>query len=231
MLETGLLFSLKMNYKIYTGFVKDVDPSRYGGKNSQEFFETWYDNTRKYINDNIDICILGPHAPDITGLINTKIIAEYDNLGHVGDYLHGRRVGRWCGWTSAIVLGMIHAYVSGTDFVYKEQDCLAFGNYVQQMYEESQNCDIIYGSCRIMGVAQSLFLAKRDAIPDIIASLSKDDDKDILPEFKFSRLPVRQTRLSFGYDRDRPFNIKDPIFYIQQISKTELETLHSNKLI
>jgi hypothetical protein len=82
-----------------------------------------------------------------------------------------------------------------------------------------------------MGVAQSLFLAKRDSIPDIIASLSKDEDKDVLPEFKFSRLPIKHTRLSFGYDRDRPFNIRDSVFYVQQITKDELEFLHINNLI
>lgn len=220
-----------MNYKIYTGFVENVDPNKYANKNAQDFFNIWYNNTRKYVSENISIEILGPHLPDISNTINTKIIAEYENLGHVGDYIHGIRHGRWCGWTSAIVLGLIHAYVSNVDFIYKEQDCLAFGNYIEKMYSDCDDADIVYGSCKLMNAAQSLFLVKRNAIPDIISSLAHDDDKTVLPEYKFIRLPVRQKRLSFGYDRDRPLNMNDDVFYMQQISESELNELKEYKLI
>jgi hypothetical protein len=83
----------------------------------------------------------------------------------------------------------------------------------------------------LMGAAQSLFLVKRNAIPDIIRSLALDDDKIVLPETKFARLPVKQTRLSFGYDRDRPWNPNDSEFYIQQISESDYEQLVANNLV
>ncbi len=38
-------------------------------------------------------------------------------------------------------------------------------------------------------------------------------------------------KLTFGYDRDRPFNVKDKIFYIQQIKTQELQILENEKLI
>lgn len=220
-----------MNYNIYTGFVKNTDVSKYAEKNSQEFFNIWYSNTRKYINENIDIIILGPEKPNLENTINVRVLEEYENLGHIGDYIDNKKTGKWCGWTAAIVFGMIHAYVKNVDFIYKEQDCLAFGNYIEQMYNDCEGCDIVYGSCRIMNAAQSLFLVKRNAIPDIIASLANDDDKNVLPEYKFLRLPVKQKRLSFGYDRDRPWNPHDKVFYIQQLSKLDFEQLIQHNLI
>lgn len=220
-----------MNYMVYTGFVNNIVIDKYANKNAQDFFDIWYKNTRKYINENISIIILGPDSPNIDNTENIKILETYDNLGHVGEYINNSRVGRWCGWTAAIVFGMIHAYVKNVDFVYKEQDCLAFGDYIERMYKDCEGHDIVYGSYTIMDVAQSLFLVKRDAIPDVIASLAKDDDKNVLPEHKFLKLPVKQKRLSFGYDRDRPFNENDSCFYIQQLSTHDLEKLINKGLI
>jgi hypothetical protein len=37
--------------------------------------------------------------------------------------------------------------------------------------------------------------------------------------------------MSFGYDRDRPFNPKDKIFYIQQVTKNDLEILQQEGLL
>lgn len=220
-----------MSYILYTGYVSNILQHKYADLNAKEFFDVWYENTRRYVENNIPIIILGPNCPEISDLKNVKILDTYDNLGHVSDYQENRRHGRWCGWTSAIVYGMIHAYIHNVDFVYKEQDCLAFGNYIRQMYNECDDCGIIYGKCEIMNAAQSLFLVKRDAIPDIISSLAKDDDKDVLPEYKFLRLPIKQKRLSFGYDRDRPFNPDDEIFYIQQVSKEDMSILKNKNLI
>lgn len=219
------------NFSVYTGYVaRDLDGNKYANLNSQNFFNLWYKNTRKYI-PNKDIFLLGPDVPDLSLTQNVKILGKYANLGHIGDYLTNIKTGRWCGWTAAVVLGLAHSYAAGTDFIYKEQDCLSFGNYIERMYNDCKDHDIVYGSCSAMGVAQSLFLVKRDAIPDIIASLSKDEDRDVLPEYKFTRLPVRQKRLSFGYDRDRPFNESDDCFYIQQLSTQDIEKLNNKALI
>ena len=81
-----------------------------------------------------------------------------------------------------------------------------------------------------MGPAQSLFLVRRNSIPNIIADLARDDDKDVLPEYKFARLP-NHAKLSFGYDRDRPFNTKDLHWYIQQVTESELEQLRKEGLV
>jgi hypothetical protein len=220
-----------MIYNLYTGFVKNVNPKKYANKSSQEFFDLWYDNTRRCVNIDVPIYLLGPDVPDLTKTINTEVIGRYENLGHVDDYVYGLRTGKWCGWTAAIVLGMAHAYACNKDFIYKEQDCLGFGDYVGSMYRECEGFDIVYGSCRIMGAAQSLFIVKRNSIPSIISYLAQHEDGFLLPELKFATLPLKQRRLSFGYDRDRPFNHKDPVFYIQQVSDSDLQQLKNNNLV
>jgi hypothetical protein len=220
-----------MKYQIYSGFCENIDPKKYANHNADDWFDIWVKNTVKYTQSIINI--FGPDIPKNIKSDSNRIaiIGQYPNLGHVGDYIHGNRTGRWCGWTAGVIYGMIHAYVHGVDFLYKEQDCLAFGNYVSKMYDDCVNADIVYGSCKLMNAAQSLFLVKRHAIPDIIASLANDDDKDVLPENKFMRLPVKQKRLSFGYDRDRPFNVNDTIFYIQQLTQADMDILNNNNLL
>ena len=196
------------NYQIYSGFVKDVDPSKYGGLNADRWLNIWYSNTLKY-SKNTQLNLFGPDVPYDDRFLWLRQLVDYPNLGHIGDYIHGHRHGKWCGWTAGVVFGMMHAYLHNTDFLYKEQDCLWFGeNIVDQIYRDLGDKDIVFGSCKLMGPAQSLFLVRRNAIPNIIADLAKDDDKDVLPEYKFARLP-NQAKLSFGYDRDRPFNMDD----------------------
>lgn len=218
------------NYNIYSGFCRSVDPVKYGDLNADSWFNIWFNNTIKL--SNCMVYIIGPEKPN-TDLDDktVRILGEYDNLGHVGDYIHGYRKGLWCGWTAGIVFGMMHAYVNNVDFLYKEQDCLWFGdNIINQIYSDLGSADIVFGSSKLMNVGQSLFLVKRDAIPSIIANLAQNPDHIILPETKFLNLP-NHSRLSFGYDRDRPFNVRDNNFYIQQISGAELNQLISLSLI
>jgi len=222
------------NYQIYSGFVKDIDPQKYGGLHSYDWFIHWRMNTWNSVKPFKPIInLFGPDVPDgikMPGIAYINYIAEYDNLGHIGDYIHGRKHGKWCGWTAGVVFGMMHAYLHNMDFLYKEQDCLWFGEgIVDQMYSDLGDKDIVFGSCKLMGPAQSLFLVRRNAIPNIIASLAQDDDKDVLPEYKFARLS-NHAKLSFGYDRDRPFNTDDKHWYIQQVTPQELELLRSKGL-
>ena len=217
-----------MKYIIYTGYVKDVTPSNYAGRNAQDFFNIWYSNTRKYTNAPIHI--FGPHIPVLDNTENIKSIAEYQNLGHVGQYINGTKQGIWCGWTAGVVYGMVDAYIRNVDFIYKEQDCLAFGNYIDKMYSEIEDGGIIMGNYSLLPCAQSLFLVKRNYIPEVIKFLANDEDRHVLPEDKFNKIP-NQKRLSFGYDRDRPFYVEDEIFYIQQISMADMDTLVNTKLI
>lgn len=212
-------------YCIYSGFSNSVDPSKFSGLCASKFLKIWMDNTKKYSEH--EIRLFGPDRPDNND-INT--ITTYSDLGHIGEYLNGTKSGKWCGWTAGIIYGMIDAYVNNWDFVYKEQDCLWFGDCVGEMYRQIGTRSIIFGKSRLMEFAQSLFLVKRDFIPDIISSLAKHNDKDVLPERKFAEIPNGGT-FDFGFDRDRPFNPKQFPFYIQQVTTEDFRILQKEELL
>lgn len=220
-----------MNYIIYSGYCNNINPNKYGGLDAQSFFDIWYSNTIKYTSSDVKIRLFGPSSPNIDNKPQVKVLSEYDNIGHVEDLIYKRKHGNFCGWTCGIILGMLDAYIRGVDFIFKEQDCLAFGPFVDNMYNTISDNDIIYGTCKIMGIAQSLFLVKRDAIPVVISHLFSQSDLKVLPEYKFGSLPIKKCLLPFGYDRDRPFNINDKVFYVQQLNIVELNDLKSNNLI
>lgn len=214
---------MENSFSIYSGFYrKEADKEKYSNLDSDSFFEIWYGNTRKYYSE--PIYIVGCDVPILDNKLNIFSLSEYPNLGHVGDYLNGNKTGRYCGWTAGVLIGLLHAYCNNKDFVYKEQDCLAFGSYVEQMRSEIGDNGIIFGKNRIMGVAQALFYVKRDFIPQIISYLSIQDDKDVLPEYKFGNIKEKAI-FSFGYDRDRPINVNDAVFYLQQITELDLEQI------
>ena len=211
-------------FNIYSGFVEyPIDPQKYANLSAQDFFIIWAKNTTKFSPENTQIKIFGPHVPHGT-YSNVEYIAQYNNLGHVFDYMERKKTGRWCGWTAGIIFGMVHAYLHEADFIYKEQDCLWFGDCINLMYSEIGDGNIILGKNQQMTVGQSLFLVPRNSIPIVIGSLSKFDDKDIFPEKKFLEIPGKKF-YSMGYDRDRPFDINKTPFHIQQISPEDLQKI------
>ena len=210
-------------YNIYSGYVANSSIQNYANLSPIDFFEIWYKNTRRY-EPNTNIFIHGPDVPNVQGKQNIKSIAEYDNLGHVHDYYHKKRIGKWCGSTAGMIYGMMHAYLQNVDFIYKEQDCLWVGSCIEKMYNEIGENGIIFGNNKEFQSAQALFLVKRNYIPLMIKQLAERNDADIFPEHKFKLLKY-SCKFSFGYDRDRPYNKFDKCFYIQQIKENELKDL------
>lgn len=159
------------------------------------------------------------------------------NLGHINDLVVTKtKPHAFCGWSGAMLALALIAYCDESDFIYKEQDCLAFGPWVEKMYEELGGGNVIFGSCQIQPAAQSLFLVKHAYIPEFVRlylSEGPDNDEENLPEHKFARLALAHDwkRFSFGYDRDRPFNVAEPVFYVQQVTPEELEILRNAGLI
>jgi hypothetical protein len=145
------------NYIIYSGYYDNIDVNKYGGLSANDYFKYWYDSTIQSYDENNTpkIVLVGPHKVDKSLYPNIIDQFEYPNLGHVGDYIHGKRTGKWCGWTAGMVYGMAHAYANNKDFIYREQDCLCFGNCVDVLYDQIKHHDIIFGNCRIMGTAVS----------------------------------------------------------------------------
>lgn len=159
------------------------------------------------------------------------------DIGHAYDLICGRKPYAWCGWSVSIMSLAMIAYFNETDFIWKEQDCLAFGDWTKQIYDEVGDKDVMFGSWR-PGAANSLFWVRHSFIPEFVRLYLGTGDERLdcnLGEKKFERLeaehPSRFGRYTFGYDRDRPFCMKQPVFYAQKFSPQELVDLRAAGLI
>jgi hypothetical protein len=91
---------------------------------------------------------------------------------------------------------------------------------------------MVFGSNKLMGAAQSLFLLKHDSIPQFCAdylALGDDRGHDRLPEWKFiemeRRNPERYGRHTIKGDRDRPIPWDEPEWRVQQVTESELQEI------
>jgi len=168
----------------------------------------------------------------------TQVIDFDGNLGHVHHLINDIKPHVFGGWSASIIALAMLAYNAELDFVYREQDVLAFGPYIDTMYSEIGHAGMIFGNYTGMPCAQSLFLVKHAAIPDFVKDyLSMGGDRDIqnLPEHKFANLERmddrKYKRFSFGYDRSRPINFDDPVWYAQRFTPDEIRDLHIKGMV
>lgn len=161
------------------------------------------------------------------------------NFGHVGDLLNGTRQHPLCGWSVCALTLAMNAYAMGKDLIFVEQDCLCFGPWIERMYQDLGDGDMVFGpkmqTAPYMACAQALFLIRHSALLRFISAyLALPPDKDMLPESKFAALgehglDVRY--LSFGVDRERPIPWDAEVFYVQQWTAQELNEAKERGLI
>lgn len=213
-----------MNYIVGSGY-------HYRSDWDFDFFEIWKANTKKY-NDDYFVMSTGPS-------LDNRFVACRHNIGHVGDLIKEGREGL-CGWSASVCALAMIAYNCGKDFIYKEADCLWFGNVPERMYQDLGDKGMVFGakmdSAPYMACAQSTFLIRHSFILDFLRGyLFLPHDKDMLPEDKFVKLeensPDRYGRLSFGVDRMRPLPWDAEVWYAQQWNQQELDEAKSRGLI
>lgn len=179
---------------------------------------------------------LGFHHPDV------DVINLSGDLGHCGHLLSGEKPHEFSSWSASMCALAMIAYDDEADFIYKESDCLAFGPWVQQMYADMGDGDLVFGprmkTAPWMPCAQSLFLVRHRFMPQFVAEyLSLGGDRDIqnLGEHKMRKIadnygPSKCRHLSFGVDRERPIPWDAPVFYVQQMTPEELIELRNRGL-
>lgn len=150
------------------------------------------------------------------------------NIGHIGDLLGGQKPYPLCGWSASILFGCMAAYSAGKDLIFCEQDCFPHGPIVKALYQACEGKQMVFGSNKLMGVAQALFLIRNGWLLNFIHDyVGLPSDRDMLPEHKFAALeagwPNEYGRFAFGCDRDRPIPWDDEVFYVQQLTGEELE--------
>ena len=209
------------------------------------FLDIWCNNTFRYCQPDAAYIINSKGFISendrnlLTGTYGCKIIDLTYNLGHVNDLINNNSH-HLCGWTMSTLIGALLAYSCNCDMIYKEQDCLAFGDWTGKMYERLllRNVRMLVGRNDTMQIEQSLFIIRNDFLLDYITSMLSisQSDSELLPEFKFSLLkkivfPGKIDFLDFGYGRNRPVDYDENVFYMQQIADNELKELGNRGLI
>jgi len=234
-----------MSYVIGTGF---CESSRY---DAVAFFSYWLTHIKAYTNpdhifvlDQVDRTLAGVSVADtIVGYKRSKIhygamnmsIVPSGNLGHVHQLIKAEQPFKnhqLCGWSASVLALAMLAYNAERDFVYVEQDCLLVGRIVDAIIREAdeKKKDMLFGSCKIMNAAQSLFFIRHKFIPRFVMEYlmgPADTDPHCRPEKKFCYLErscaANVGRFSFGIDRDRPIPWGTELFYVQHLTTEELE--------
>lgn len=218
---------------IGTGY---VDNSTQHGQPREELMKYWVRNNRDTASPHavVVLSMFGStfHHPDI------KEINVVGNLGHYSDLLEGRKMSAFSGAGAAILTLAMIAYCDESDFIYKEQDSLAFGPWVEHLYEAMGDGGAALGPYEPAPSGTALMLFRHSAIPTIVSrylAMRPEHDAQSLVEHHYRDLAVEDPALfkyySMGYDKRRPVNFDDPVFWIQQPTPEEIQTLKRKKLL
>lgn len=211
--------------------------------NRAEFFQIWQANTAKAFPTPHKVVIIaeaGSRPPEPLPA-NYEIVHLTGDLGHVTMLESGAKPYEFGGWTAHMCALAMIAYCDEADFIYKESDCLAFGDMERAMYEELGTGDIIFGHPQQgdpgMPCSQSLFLVRHKFIPEFVSLyLSQGPDRLVYGETKMVNIEhiikrERSRRFLFGVDRTRPLPFDQHVWYAQQIYPEELAEMKRRNLL
>lgn len=210
-----------------------------GGKNGTEFRRAfapiWSVNVAKLIPQPsriVIICEAGSKRPAVGW--NTDVIRLTGDCGNCDQIVRGKRPNDYSGWTAGMAALAMLAYVDMADFIYFEEDCLAFGNVIGQAYTDMGDGDMVFGkkmtSPPWMPCSQAFFLVRHRFIPEFVSAyLALGGERNInnLGEHKHVKIEQqfgsqRCRRLSFGVDRERPIPWDSSVWFAQQWTPEEL---------
>lgn len=227
-----------MKFTIGSSF---FDKGRSGEDFRRTFAHLWYFNTMA-MNPHHVIVVSegGSHRPQYSGV---DVLNLTGDLGHCHDLIENRKPHEFSSWSASMCLTALAAYDNETDYIYKEEDALAFGPVVERMYRDMGDGMMVFGrkmkSAPWMPCSQSLFLVRHEFIPKFVSAylgMGGERSRNNLGEHKFLRIEERFgshviRRLSFGVDRERPIPWDDPVFYFQQPTQDELAEAKRRGLI
>lgn len=218
-----------MKYIIGTGF--------HPGEGRVEFYNIWLKNIYPVMGQGVFVLAdSGAWVPPNSSVTRITCIG---NLGGCGELLNGTKKHEFNGWMGAVCALAMIAYCDESDFVFVEQDCLAFGPWVQALYDSvAGDYGVTFGKSEGMPCEQSLFLVRHSYIPAFVSlclGQGPQSKEENLGEAIFKRImgwrPKEWTQFSFGCGRDRPINYDAPVWYAQKLTPVELEELKRRKLI
>lgn len=210
-----------------------------------DFFQTWIQNIAKLSPSPERVVIIADSGcrPPLGGCwIPATLPVEVNyltgDLGNCHMLLHGVKNHRFSGWTGAVCSTAMTSYCNETDMIWFEQDVLAFGPIIEQVYAEIKDAGIIFGKCSFMQCEQSFFLVRHWYLTEFIRLFlgeGPQNCEDQLGEQIFVRLLKQNPDKWFTFDikfgRDRPLNYDEPVWYAQKYTPQELEELKRRNMI
>lgn len=232
-----------MSYLIGTGYYCG-DGWRGTERNDfvRELRRVWMENTL-----DLGRIVTIASGDGLAGYWDTDLI-HVNNLGHAHDNDRLENPPRLTGWSATFVTLAMLAYTEQCDFIFKEQDCLAFGPWIETMYSELDRtgAQMLVGrqqDANGMPLEQSLTIIKCDYILDFIAQFISIPIPDggkfqhRRSEEKFWDVMHKSNGkiqfLPFGFGRARPkeWLTNEEPWYIQQVQPHELEELRQLSLV
>lgn len=220
------------------------DQGKNGPDFRREFAAIWAENVGKAMPRPSRVVVIsegGSRRPSVGW--GTDVVRLTGDCGHCDQLVKGERDNEFSGWSASMCALAMLAYTDMADFVYFEEDCLAFGDWVGQLYRDLGDGDLAFGAkmrgAPWMPAAQSLFIVRHRFIPMFVSTylgLGGERDASNLGEHKFVKLeqrfgPKRVRRLTFGVDRERPIPWGAKVFYAQQWTAAELAEARRQGLI
>lgn len=241
----------RMNVLIGTGFHCTEETRAW----KMELLRLWFWNTRKVFPTEKIVIVasaplaLSPHdlaiyngTPDKS--IPMPVVIEHEDYiktptAYQKDGKYNPDVGHpyICGWSVSWIIPSLVAYAEGKHFVYKEQDCFAFGNWAEELH--IMKGDIVAGKSNCMCCEQSLFRIRHSSIPTAVKEYLCHDysDCEVTTEEKFKLLEAWGTNtfewMLMGVGRDRPLTPDAPMWYMQKVKEDKdfiAEVLELKKL-
>lgn len=223
-----------------------------GGKNGPEFRRAfapiWSAQFRTLEPTRIVIVSEAGSKRPLVGW-NTDVIRLTGDCSHCETLVEdcekglGRHRNEFSGWSASMTALAMIAYCDMADFIYVEEDCLAFGDWVGQLYRDMGDGYMAFGrkmtSAPWMPCSQSMFIVRHVFIPEFVSSylaLGGERNRHNLGEAKFCKLEKKSgtgviRRLTFGVDRERPIPWDAPVWFAQQWTPAELAEARARNLI
>lgn len=222
---------MSRKYIIGTGFVS------YGTKSFQDFVASlWVKNNQYYATpESVFVLSMKGHIFTHPDVENIKLSGD---LGHLSCLLTGRKPHKFSGAGAAILTLAMIAYCNESDFIYKEQDSLCFGNWVDALYDSCGDGGAAIGPFEPAPSGTALMLFRHHSIPEIVGRylLSRPEhDIHSLVEHHYRDMAKDDPKLfrhySMGYDKRRPVNFDDETFWIQQPNQEDINELKRRNLL
>lgn len=215
---------------IVSGFYSDE--RSYARK--REFLDIWLANTPGEI-----VIVDNSVRPLVLTEPRVRIIRINNNIGFYQQFKGCYRpylLGHTVSWMS----GVLVAYSENRDMIYKEQDCLWFGEALNNLVQRAAELDLIaqfgYAKSSPSRVESCLFWIRCDFLIEFMTKYCEISEGDglVTCEEKFNRISrydPRITAIIFGVGRDRPLPKGEKTWFAQKFSVGELKELKETGLI